>query len=32
MNDKRLIIVLEAGELLSAQEKAAVQQMIDQQK
>lgn len=32
MNDKRLIIVLEASELLSAQEKAAVQQMIDQQK
>lgn len=32
MNDKRLIIVLEASELLSQQEKAAVQQMIDEQK
>lgn len=30
MKDKRLIIVLEAGELLSPQEKAVVQQMLEQ--
>ncbi|MBO5278120.1 MAG: purine-binding chemotaxis protein CheW [Lachnospiraceae bacterium] len=32
MKDKRLIIVLEANELLSSQEKAAVQKMLDQHK
>lgn len=32
MNDKRLIIVLQPEELLSAQEKTAVQQMLEQNK